>query len=186
MPLPSPSTWYANRNVDEHEQAIVILGELERTWRGTFEQALSDVAGQGLSAVFGKDMRVGLETKTKRNAAFTDITLTTDGLKTRVKGAKGGSVAQVFAAQLRELMTLAHRPEARLIMILDEPFSQVSQGFQPALCAMLREMSNKLGFQWLFSSHSSELEEAGDVVYQVLGDGKGTLELVKSAEEIRI
>ena len=176
----------AEKDVKDHEAAAAVLSGLEKTWRGTFEQALSDVAGQGLSAVFGKSMEVGLETTTKRNAASTDITLTTDGLKTRVKGAKGGSVAQVFAAQLRQLLTLAQRPEARLLLMLDEPFSMVSVGYRPALCAMLREMSDKLGFQWLFTSHEDEMLDAADTAYLVHSDGKATAEAIKTQDEVRV
>ena len=175
------------QHIDEHEQATTILSELEKTWRGSFEEGLASVAGEGLSAVFNKDMVVGLETTTKRSSAFTDITLTTDGLKTRVKGAKGGSVAQVFAAQLRQLMTLSHRPEGRRLLALDEPFSMVSVEFRPALCAMLREMSTTLGFQWLFSSHEEEMLDAADVAYRIEPDGKGTpTRLETSTEEVRV
>ena len=174
-----------NNRVDDHKEAIVILQELEKTWRGSFEEALASLGGQGLSAVFAKEMEVVLESSIKRGVASLDLALITEGLRTRIKGAKGGSVAQVLAVLLRILLTISSRPPLRPLLILDEPFSQVSAEFRPALCEMLRNIIERLDAQYIFTSHEDELTDAADTVYQIKADGKGTAVQLKSREEIR-
>ena len=171
--------------VSDHEEAIVILQELEKTWRGSFEEALASLGGQGLSAVFDKEIEVILESSIKRGVASLDIALITEGLRTGIKGAKGGSVAQVLAVLLRILLTISSRPALRPLLILDEPFSQVSAEFRPALCEMLRNIIGRLDAQYIFTSHEDELTDAADTVYQIKADGKGTAVQLKSREEVR-
>jgi DNA repair exonuclease SbcCD ATPase subunit len=160
-----------------------VLDRLENTWRGRYEQALAALGSQGLSAVFDKKMEVVLESTKKRGAASMDIALITDGLRTRIKGAKGGSVAQVLAVLLRLLLALSGRPAMRPLLMLDEPFSQVSADLRPALCAMLQETTRRLNFQMLFTAHEDELLDAADVAYMVHPGGR--VEQLKSSKEDR-
>ncbi len=112
--------------------------------------------------------------------------LITNGLETDIIGAKGGSVVNVFSTLLRFLFTLSNTPELRRILVLDEPFSMVSAEYRPALCSMLQEMCERLGFQLLFTSHEEELVESADTAYVIVKDGKGTLERLKSPEEASV
>ena len=172
--------------MDTDNQALIILHELEETWRGKFESALAGVGGQGLSAVFGEDIQVVIDSVIKRGVANLDMHLVTEGLETDIMGSKGGSVVNVFSTLLRFLFTLSNTPELRRILVLDEPFTHVSAEYRPALCDMLREMANRLGFQLLFSSHEEELVESADTAYVIVKDGKGTLERLKSPEEASV
>jgi DNA repair exonuclease SbcCD ATPase subunit len=56
--------------------------------------------------------------------------------------------------------------------VLDEPFSMMAQAQRPALCALMRDITESLGFQLLFSSHEDELLDAADVALQVHPGGK--------------
>jgi ABC-type sugar transport system ATPase subunit len=168
---------------DVLEKAQRVLQLLEDTWRGRYEQALAALGSQGLSAVFDKKMEVILESTIKRGAASMDIALITDGLRTRIKGAKGGSVAQVLAVLLRLLLALSGRPAMRPLLTLDEPFSMVSAEYRPALCAMLQETTRRLNFQMLFTAHEGELLDAADVAYMVHPGGR--VEQLKSSREDR-
>ena len=172
------------RDVDE--QSLVILHELEETWRGKFESALAGVGGQGLSAVFGENIEVVIDSVIKRGVANLDMHLITEGLETDIMGSKGGSVVNVFSSLLRFLFTLSNTPELRRILVLDEPFSMVSVEYRPALCDMLREMAGRLGFQLIFTSHEEEMVESADTAYVIQKDGKGTLEKLKSPEEASV
>ncbi|KKL61199.1 hypothetical protein LCGC14_2197680, partial [marine sediment metagenome] len=106
---------------DTDNQALIILHELEETWRGKFESALAGVGGQGLSAVFGEDIQVVINSVIKRGVANLDMHLVTEGLETDIMGSKGGSVVNVFSTLLRFLFTLSNTPELRRILVLDEP-----------------------------------------------------------------
>ena len=162
------------------DAALIILRELEATWRGKFEGALAEVGGRGLTAVFGQEIEVKVTSDIKRGVSNLDLALVTDGLETDVMGSKGGSVVNVFDALLRFIFTMSNQtPVLRRILLLDEPFSMVSADYRPALCDMLREMCSQLGFQLFFSSHEEELIESADVAYIIQKDGEGTLERIR-------
>jgi hypothetical protein len=54
---------------------------------------------------------------------------------------------------------------------------------RPALCAMVKEITQRLGFQLLFSSHEDELLDAADMAYLVHPGGR--IEKLKSSMEDR-
>jgi DNA repair exonuclease SbcCD ATPase subunit len=166
------------------EKAQAVLQQLEDTWRGHYNTALGALGSQGLSAVFtaGK-YEVLLESTIKRGVSNLDIVLVKDGKRVRLKGGSGGSVVQVLAYLLRHLITTSARPGLRHLEALDEPFSMVRAEQRPALGALVREITQRLDFQFLFSSDEDELVDVADVVYLIHPGGRA--ERVKSAQEER-
>lgn len=168
-----------------HEKALVVLQELEKTWRGTFEQALASVVSEGLSAVFEDEIELIFISDIKREVASLDIKLKTNGLVTSLMGAKGGSVINVLSVLLRILLTISSQPPMRRLLVLDEPFTHVSAEYRSALCSLLDQMAERLDIQFILTSHEPELADAADVAYQILKDGRGTAVKLKSPEEER-
>ncbi len=164
--------------------ALVVLQQLEETWRGCYEVALAALGSQGLNAVFPDGTyEVLLESSIKRGASNLDIVLVKNGKRVRLKGGSGGSVVQVLAYLLRHLITTSQRPGLRLLEALDEPFSMVAAEQRPALSTLVKEITQRLGFQLLFSSHEDELLDAADTAYLVHPGGR--VEQLKSKEENR-
>jgi len=169
-----------------HDSALVVLQELESAWRGKYEDALAALGGQSLSTIWEKPIGVKLETTIKRGVANLDIVLVKEGKKVRIKGGSGGSVAQVLGATLAIIVTLSSSPALRPLLVWDEPFNMVAAAQRPALCAVLRELTNRLGLQFLMSAHEDELMDAADTAYNILPDGRGTAECVKSTDSDRL
>lgn len=167
-----------------YAKALVVLQKLEETWRGKYETQIGDLGGYGLNAVFTDDeYEVLLESTIKRGVASLDIILVKNGKRVRLKGGSGGSIVQVLAYLLRHFMTTSQRPEWRRFEALDEPFSMLSAAHRPALCQLVREITERLDFQLLLSSHEDELLEAADVAYMV--EPGGTMSCIKSEREDR-
>lgn len=165
-------------------KALEVLLLLEETWRGRYEAGLAGLGSQGLNAVFtSDDYEVVLESNVKRGVSNLDIALIKNGQRVRLIGGSGGSVVQVLAYLLRHLTTTSHRPALRLLEALDEPFSMLNVEQRPALCALVKEITQRLGFQLLFSSHEDELADAADVVVLIHPGGK--VEQLKSGDEDR-
>lgn len=165
-------------------QAQTILQQLEGTWRTKYEAGLAALGSWGLNAIFTQaQYEVVLESTIKRGAASMDIALKKDGQRVRLKGGSGGSVVQVLAYLLRHLMTTSQPSGWRLLEVLDEPFSQVQDEQRPALCEMVKEITRRLGFQFIFTSHGAELLEIADVAYRV--EAGGVVTRLKSREENR-
>ena len=165
-----------------HKQADAGFHDLESEWRGRFEEKLASLVGQGLSSVFGDDRKVILTHTIKRGVAHLDLETETNGLRTRILGAKGGSVIQILAALFRVLFTVSQKPALLPFMALDEPFSMVSVKFRPALGALIKELGGRLGLQFVIVTHEEELAEAADTVYFMQD---GSAQLIKSPTEER-
>ncbi|KKN83889.1 hypothetical protein LCGC14_0295420 [marine sediment metagenome] len=174
----------AQAQVDLLTQAQQVLQLLEETWRGRYETALAAIGSQGLNAVFIEDeYELLLESTMRRGVSNLDIILVKNGERVRIKGGSGGSVVQVLSYLLRHLMTTSHHPALRRLEALDEPFSMVAAEQRPALCSMVQEITQRLDFQLLFSSHEDELLDAADVAYLVRPGG--VVERLKSSQEER-
>lgn len=169
-----------------HDSALAVLQELESAWRGKYEDALAALGGQSLSTIWDKPYDVKLETTIKRGVAYLDIVLVKDGKRVRIKGGSGGSIAQVLGATLAIIVTLSHSPALRPLLVWDEPFNMVAAAQRPALCAVLRELTDRLELQSLMSAHEEELLDAADTAYNILPDGKGTADRVKSSYSERL
>ena len=166
------------------EKAQQVLQLLETTWRGRYQEALAALGSQGLNAVFTNDTyEVLLESTVKRGVTNLDIILVKNGERVRLKGGSGGSVVQVLAYLLRHIMTISHRPELRKLKALDEPFSMLNRAQRPALGELVKDITQRLDFQLIFSSDEDELVDVADVVIQVHPGGK--IECVKTKEEDR-
>ncbi len=166
------------------EKAQQVLQLLEATWRGKYQEALAALGSQGLNVVFTDDTyEVLLESTVKRGVTNLDIILVKNGERVRLKGGSGGSVVQVLAYLLRHIMTISHRPPLRKLKALDEPFSMLNRAQRPALGEMVKDITQRLDFQLIFSSDEDELVDVADMVIQVNPGGK--VECIKQGTEDR-
>ncbi len=166
------------------EKAQQVLQLLETTWRGKYQEALAALGSQGLNAVFTDDTyEVLLESTVKRGVTNLDIILVKNGKRVQLKGGSGGSVVQVLAYLLRHIMTISPRPTLRKLKALDEPFSMLNRAQRPALGGMVKDITQRLGFQLIFSSDEDELVDVADMVIQVRPGGK--VECIKKGMEDR-
>jgi len=155
------------------EPAQEVLEHLEQTWAGQYEEKLGAIGSMGLNAVFPNNhYEVLLEHTTKRGTAHLDIVLVKDDKRVRIKGGSGGSIVQLLAYLLRHLTTVSPHPPLRLLEVLDEPFSMVAQAQRPALCTLMKDITERLGFQLLFSSHEDELLDAADTALLIHPGGE--------------
>lgn len=176
----------ANAQSGYHDEAQLILQALEEKWRGSAGGALADVVSYGLSVVFGEPFELNIDSKVSRGVASTELSLTTSGLRTPIKNAKGGSVLNVLSFLLHTIITTSSKPLLRPVLVLDEPFSHVSAEYRPQVCALLRELCHRLGLQMIIVSHEPELLDAADVAYLVEkpeGSTRATVTCIKTLNE---
>jgi DNA repair exonuclease SbcCD ATPase subunit len=155
------------QGITQHEQALALLQRLEEKWRGSFEQALAAVVSHGLSTVFERELTVNIESKLMRGTSSMALTITEGENTTSILGAEGGSLVEVTDFLLRVLLTLSARPALRHLLVLDEPFSRVSENFRSSLWELLRELSRRLDFQIIMVSHEPDAEDAADRAYLI-------------------
>ncbi|KKK86498.1 hypothetical protein LCGC14_2762610, partial [marine sediment metagenome] len=64
-------------------------------------------------------------------------------------------------------------PKSRNVILLDEPLKNLSQNMQDKASMMLKELSNRLGIQFIIVTHEDTLTEYADRVFRVRQSKKG-------------
>lgn len=165
-----------DKDVDELSTILDILQGMESAWRERFQQGLETIVSQGLTAVFGEDIKVRLEATTQRDATSIAIKVEQGGVETDVMDAKGGSLVQVLSFLLIVLLVVSSQPPLRRTVILDEPFGMVSTHYFPRLCELITQLNAQLGMQFIMTTHNMELLACAQRAYEVYcNDGAAQL-----------
>ena len=161
-----------------------ILTGVEANWRRSSEKTLGDIVSRGLSAVFGEEIQVTIESRIVRDTTSMTLKLTQHGVALgNIIDSTGGSIVSVLNVLLKVWMIVNLKPQLTRVLILDEPFAAVEQRHLPAIGQLLRELSERLGIQFIIVSHEPELIDAADIVHAVQTDG--TVETIKNFNEDR-
>jgi DNA repair exonuclease SbcCD ATPase subunit len=59
------------------------------------------------------------------------------------------------------------RPRSRNVLILDEPFGNLSVDLMPRASEMIKQISERLGLQIIMVTHAEELIQAADKTFRV-------------------
>lgn len=77
-----------------------------------------------------------------------------------------GGLTDIAAFSLRLVIHALEEPDPAPILIMDEPFKNVSQKYIPSVSKMIKEISELLNLQIIMCSHTNELiEQADNIIY---------------------
>ena len=118
-----------------------------------------------MAAVFDDPYEMGVEFVNRRNKTECDLTFIKNGDHIDPLNASGGGVVDVASFALRvALWTLQN--DSRNTLILDEPFKHLNPLALPKASEMLKKVSEKLDLQIIMVTHSEDLAEAADKIFQ--------------------
>lgn len=154
------------------EEAQRIIQHVAQLTQQQLEYHVSELVTLALAAVFPDPYALRLEFKLKRGQSEAHLQLARGGLLLGNPTAEsGGGVVDVVAFALRvSLWSLAH-PRTRPTLVLDEPLRFLSRDLQAKAAAMIRELSRRLGLQFLVVTHEQSLLGAADKVFRVTIQG---------------
>ncbi len=159
-----------------------VLKEVEQNWRRSSEQTLADIISRGLSGVFDEEIKVTIESKVVRDTTSMTLKLEQRGVQIgNIIEGTGGSIVSVLNVLLLVWMLINVKPPLTRVLVLDEPFRMVESRHLPAIGQLLRELNERLGIQFIISSHEPELMDAADIVHEVQTDG--TVKTIKTKQE---
>lgn len=69
--------------------------------------------------------------------------------------------------ELRIASWSMERPRTRNVIILDEPFKFLSENYQDQASSMLKELSSRLGLQFIIVTHEPILASYADRTFEV-------------------
>lgn len=149
------------------DAAQIILQEVARITQEALEFRISELVTVALN-VFPEPYTFRLQFEAKRGQSEAKIVLLTPtGEELDPMSAVGGGVIDMVAFSLRIGLWVLRQPRPRGVIVLDEPFRFLSRGLQPEAGKLIKELSTKLGLQFIIVSHEEALVENVDKILTV-------------------
>ena len=155
------------RSLHWHEQAKEIIRTVGLATQQQLQFHISDITSLALEAVFPDPYKLKVEFIQRRNKTECDLYFVRDGNRVDPLTASGVGAVDIAAFALRIASWSMIQPRTRNTIILDEPFRFLSEDYQEQAGMMLKEISQKLGIQFIIVTHEDILAGAADKIFEV-------------------
>ncbi len=149
----------AERNEKLYSEATQWLRDLYEQTQERYHGQIMQLVSYCLREVFGEDAyKFRIIFEQKRNQVEASLFFERDGELFDPLQAAGGGVLSVACFALRLSVIYLTKRTVRPVMILDEPFGQLSVEYRDRMASLITELSNKFGFQFIIITHANEFE----------------------------
>jgi len=155
------------RELTRYEQAREVIREVGIETQKQLQFHISDITSLALEAVFDDPYELVAEFVQRRNKTECDLFFSRDETKVDPISASGGGAVDVASFALRIAAWSMQNPKRRNTIILDEPLRYLSEDMQGRASQMIKELSQRLGIQFIIVTHNATLTEYADKVFQV-------------------
>jgi len=156
-----------DKEIRRQEQAREIIREVGLKTQESLQYHISDITSMALEAVFDNPYELLVEFVQRRNKTECDLIFQRDGHRMNPIDSSGVGAIDVAAFALRIASWSMQSPRKRNVIILDEPFRFLSVNYQGKASMMLKELSSRLGLQFIIITHEPTLAEYADKVFRV-------------------
>jgi DNA repair exonuclease SbcCD ATPase subunit len=153
------------RSLRRHEQAREIVRTVGLRTQKQLQYHISDITTLALEAVYDNPYSLDVEFVQRRNKTECDLFFSRNKERIEPLSAAGGGTVNVAAFALRVASWSMQRPRSNNVLILDEPFGNVSTDLLPRASEMLKQISAKLKLQMIIITHAQELMENADKTF---------------------
>lgn len=126
---------------------------------------ISELVSLALRSVFEDPYEFQVTFENKRNSMECDLTFVKDGNEYKPLDSCGYGAADVASFALR--IAYWSLGETRPVLIWDEPFRQLDKSKQEMAAEMVSRLSKELGLQIIIITHSEELANSADKLFNV-------------------
>lgn len=155
------------RSLHRHEKAREVIREVGIKTQEQLQYHISDITSLALEAVFNNPYTLVVEFVQRRNKTECDLLFERDGHKIDPLSASGVGVVDIAAFALRVASWSMAKPHSDNVIMLDEPFKCLSEDYQEKASNMLKEVSKKLGIQFIIVTHQTILTSYADKIFEV-------------------
>jgi DNA repair exonuclease SbcCD ATPase subunit len=156
------------RELRRHEQAREIIRTVGQKTQEQLSYHISDITSLAMEAVFNEPYELKVEFVQRRNKTECDLKFERDGeVFDDPLSASGGGAVDVAAFALRIAAWSMQHPHTRNTIILDEPLRFLSEDCQEKASAMIKEISKRLGIQFIIVTHNPTLASYADKSFEV-------------------
>jgi len=154
------------RSLHRHEEAKEIIRAVGLKTQEQLQFSIGDITTLALEAVFNDPYELKVEFVQRRNRTECDLLFVRDGMVVDPLSASGGGTIDVAAFALRIASWSMSNPRTRNTIILDEPLRFLSADCQERASAMIKELSQRLGLQFIIVTHNDILTSYADKVFE--------------------
>ena len=165
------------RELRRHEQAREIIKQVGLRTQEQLQYHISDITSLALTAVFDDPYQLVVNFAERRNKTECDLLFERNGEHMDPLSASGGGAVDVAAFALRIASWSMQRPKGNNTIILDEPMRFLSEDKQEKASRMIKELSLRLGLQFIIITHEQTLTEYADRIFTVTNkNGKSRID----------
>ena len=149
----------AVRRQSIYQKATQLLRDLYEQSQERFHVQIQEIVTYCLREVFGDEaygFRINFTQK--RNQVEASLVFTREGDEFNPLQAAGGGILSVACFALRLAVIYLTRRNIRSLMILDEPFRQLSVEYRDRMAALLNKLADQFQFQFIIITHADEFE----------------------------
>lgn len=155
------------RDLRRHEEAREIIREVGLRTQQQLQYHISDITTLALEAVYDEPYQLVAEFVQRRNKTECDLLFERGGERMDPISASGGGAINIASFALRVASWSMLHPRSNSVLVLDEPFGNVSVDLLPRASEMLKQISEKLKLQIIMVTHAEELIENADRTFRV-------------------
>ncbi|MCK9430612.1 MAG: hypothetical protein M0R17_11490 [Candidatus Omnitrophica bacterium] len=167
-----------NDHLENLEQALEIIKIVGTNTQKALQFHVSDITSLALESIFPDPYKLVLDFVDRRNKIECDILFERNGERSKPKDSTGGGIIDVTAFALRIACWSMAVRKTRNIIIMDEPMKWVSAEYQESASEMIKEVSKKLGIQFILITHCEALTSYADKVF-VVTQNKGISKVIE-------
>lgn len=160
-------------NIETLEKCRALIMEIGKTTQSQIQQYIEDTVTIALQSVYGHLYKFVVKFEyNKRDQLEVHFFLDKGGklLELR-KNTTGGGVVDLCAFSMRMVVwVLDDETPAPPIMIMDEPFKNVSAGFIPAVSEVVQKVSELLEMQFIIVTHNDTFIENANTIHHIGGN----------------
>lgn len=151
-----------------HEKALTIIKEVGRKTQEKLQFHISDITSLALDAVMPEDpYKLTMEFVDRRDKNECDLRFERQGNLMKPLDSSGVGAIDVASFALRIAAWSIQFPKSRPVIILDEPFKFLDKSKHGRASEMIKELSLKLGLQFIIVTHEEGLTENADRIFKV-------------------
>jgi len=153
--------------LEEQEQAREIIREVGLQTQQSLQYHISDIVTSALESVFADAYQLKVNFVQRRNKTECDLVFVRNGKEIEPLESSGFGAADVASFALRVAFWSMQFAKSRPVIILDEPLRFLDRRRQPAASKLLKELSERLGLQFIIVTHEEVLTQYADKIFEV-------------------
>jgi DNA repair exonuclease SbcCD ATPase subunit len=156
-------------------KARFILSEVAKITQTKFTSYVEQLVTMAIKSIFDRPFQFKVDFDLKRNKSecFLRIQEGEDAEPFVPKDELGGGMLDTISFALRIVLWSLQNPRSANTILLDEPFKFVGQDeLLDRAGQMLKEISNRMGIQFIITTHQPKLTEIADKAWKVDHNGR--------------